>query len=250
MSAELGPLLGRTLLLVAHPDDEAIGCGGLLQRIREPFVVFATDGGPVDPYFWRRYGSRRAYAELRQRELIEALGALGVARWQVLQADGKQVGDQELYLNLPQALACLNEIVKQFQPEALLTHAYEGGHPDHNACSFLAAKAGAEAGLPVWEFPLYHRDSSQVPVLQRFPPGEQIEIRLSDQEIARKIKSWRAYPSQGDFLQHFHPATERFRPQPEYDYLRPPHEGPLNYEVWGWKMTGRDVCAAFAGMLT
>ena len=55
---------GRTLVLVAHPDDECIAFGALLQRIREPLVVFATNGSPADPYFWQKYGSREAYAEI------------------------------------------------------------------------------------------------------------------------------------------------------------------------------------------
>ena len=52
--SKLAPLLGRTLVIVAHPDDETITCGGLLQRMRDPCVVFATDGAPEDAYFWSR----------------------------------------------------------------------------------------------------------------------------------------------------------------------------------------------------
>lgn len=45
-SARIRPLLGKTLVLVAHPDDETGGCSALLQRVREPIVVFATSGAP------------------------------------------------------------------------------------------------------------------------------------------------------------------------------------------------------------
>ena len=37
-------LLGRTMVLVAHPDDECVLCGGILQKMRDPVVVYATDG--------------------------------------------------------------------------------------------------------------------------------------------------------------------------------------------------------------
>ena len=70
---QLAPLLGRTLVIVGHPDDEAVGCGGLLQRMREPIVLFCTDGAPRDPFFWERYGSREAYARER-REEVRLLG--------------------------------------------------------------------------------------------------------------------------------------------------------------------------------
>src|SRR5262249_29498499 len=56
-------LLQRPLLLVAHQDDEALGCGILLQRAEHAVVVFATDGAPADEYFWRQYGSRERLAE-------------------------------------------------------------------------------------------------------------------------------------------------------------------------------------------
>ena len=46
--AELEILLGKTVVIVAHPDDEAAGCGVLLQRMQDPIVVFATDGAPAD----------------------------------------------------------------------------------------------------------------------------------------------------------------------------------------------------------
>ena len=63
----LAPLLGKTLVIVAHPDDEIVGCGSLLQRVREPLVLFATDGAPRDRFFWENYGSREAYAQLPAR---------------------------------------------------------------------------------------------------------------------------------------------------------------------------------------
>ena len=64
----IAPLLGRTLVLVAHSDDEAVACGALLQRIAAPLVVFATDGAPRADFFWRQYGSRTAYAAVRREE--------------------------------------------------------------------------------------------------------------------------------------------------------------------------------------
>ncbi|PYX97930.1 MAG: hypothetical protein DMG63_13230 [Acidobacteria bacterium] len=66
--SKLAPLLGRTLVIVAHPDDETITCGGLLQRMRDPCVVFATDGAPEDAHTWGRFGSRERSAAIREQE--------------------------------------------------------------------------------------------------------------------------------------------------------------------------------------
>src|SRR5262249_37360443 len=62
----LQPLLGATLILVAHPDDEVIACGALMQRMEKAVVLFATDGAPRDERFWKQHGSRYAYAGLRR----------------------------------------------------------------------------------------------------------------------------------------------------------------------------------------
>jgi hypothetical protein len=47
------------------------------------------------------------------------------------------------------------------------------------------------------------------------------------------------YRSQGPVLAGFRVGTERLREAPLYDYARPPHDGPLWYEILGWPMTGQ-----------
>ena len=74
----VAPLLGRTLIIVAHPDDEAVTCAPLIQRMREPYLLFCTDGAPLDAYFWKDHGSRDAYSLLRQEEARLALNYVGV----------------------------------------------------------------------------------------------------------------------------------------------------------------------------
>ncbi len=240
---ELGQLLGRTLVLVAHPDDEAVGCGALLQRMKEPAVIFATDGAPQDEFFWGKFGSRQRYGEVRENEARVALAAVRVAH-----VEFAGLPDQELFLRLRDGFNYLVEAVERIRPEALLTLAYEGGHPDHDSCSFLGAQLGRRFSLPVWEMPLYFRRTDGHLVTQtEFLDAGPIEFTIepTPEEIARKRTMLAAYPSQGEFLKNFVDASEHFRPQVAYDYGRRPHEGILNYEAWGWRIRGEDVCAAF-----
>ncbi len=248
---ELATLLGRTLVLVAHPDDEAVGCGGLLQRIREPLVLFATDGAPRDEFFWSRYGSRQAYAELRAAEARRALAAVGVSQIEFLRVDGAPIVDQELFRSLDQAGRFLLDLVDSFRPEAVLTLSYEGGHPDHDACSFLGAMLRSELRVPVFEMPLYHRSTDGVEVRQEFlsPDHDEYVLELSEAELARKRAMCAAYASQADVVRLFDLETERFRRQGDYQYSTPPHPGLLNYEAWRWPMTGIEVARAFADFL-
>jgi N-acetylglucosamine malate deacetylase 2 len=247
MAGELEPLLGRTMVLVAHPDDECITCGGLLQHMRDPAVVYATDGAPQDSYFWKKYGSREAYSQMRQEECRRALAEVGVHKVVFLANQEPRLIDQELFRNLAIAFELLSHETTRLQPQAILTLAYEGGHPDHDSCSLLAHELGKATGVPVWECPIYRRDRSQLSV-QEFmePTGTEIVYAPTPKELERKRAMCAAYPSQGDFLQVFGVERETFRPQKDYDYARPPHEGKLNYESWEWSMTGEQVSKKFA----
>lgn len=247
----LAPLLGTTLVLVAHPDDEAVGCGALLQRMREPAVVFATDGAPRDRYFWEKCGSREAYAELRRGEARAALGLVGVRHVEFLRAGEGCITDQELFRTLGPALESLAALLRRYQPQALLTLAYEGGHPDHDSCSFLVSVLARRFRLPAWEMPLYFRRTDGAPLAQQFRElnGTEAVLEPSAQEQRVKHEMLAAYASQGEVLKQFSAAREWFRPQAAYDYTQPPHPGVLNYEAWGWPIKGTEVSAAFANFL-
>jgi LmbE family N-acetylglucosaminyl deacetylase len=256
-------LTGRVLVLVAHADDECVGYGALLQKMREPVLVIATDGAPRDEYFWRRYGSREAYAAVRREEARRAAEVVGVCpgtpdagvpgaplRELVLLAeeDGR-LEDQRLFLNLPVAYELLLKLAGRVHPEAIATLAYEGGHPDHDSCSVLGARLGEHRKVPVWEAPLYNRaGGADKPRVQQFPceSGAEAQVEITEAELARKRAMCAEYASQGDFLQVFEARREVVRPQARYDYARRPHAGPTNYECWQWWMRAEEVSAKFA----
>ncbi|MBV9339904.1 MAG: PIG-L family deacetylase [Acidobacteria bacterium] len=247
----LAPLLGRTLIIVAHPDDEAVTCAALMQRMREPYVLFCTDGAPLDPYFWSRHGSREAYSLLRQQEARLALSHVGVRNVEFLKdRSAEHIIDQQLFQRLPEAIEVAFQVVSRVRPHALLTLAYEGGHPDHDSCNFITSVIAREHSLPAWEMPVYKLFQKEDRKFQTFMPAPQPAVSLhpTTGEIARKRQALEAYASQGDFLIRFDSVEESFRPLPEY-YGRAPHEGVLNYEAWQWSMTGKQVCAAFQAYL-
>jgi LmbE family N-acetylglucosaminyl deacetylase len=246
-------LLGRTLVLVAHPDDECIAFGALLQRIREPIVVFATNGSPQDPYFWQQYGSREAYAGLRREEAFASMHAAGVKDVVFLPdlAGGEELVDQEVFQHLRPAYDLLTELAQRRMVQALLTLAYEGGHPDHDSCAFLSAQLAKRFNIACWEAPLYHRLPDGGGVFQGFigDTAEATDVKPTPAEQETKRKMCMAYPSQGNFLTRFNVSREHVRPQPAYDFTNSPHEGKTNYEVWQWNMTSQQVCSAFAQFL-
>ena len=267
-------LTGRVLVLVAHADDESVGYGGLLQKMREAVVVIATDGAPRDEYFWGRYGSREKYAAVRREEARRAMRVAGVRELVLLaeedgRLEGRRFEDQRLFLNLATAYGLLQKLAERVRPEAIATLAYEGGHPDHDSCSLLGARLGAQLRVPVWEAPLYNRAGGESELrLQEFlcENGTEARVEMTAEELERKRAMCAQYASQGALLRDvdsksvdsksvnlrsgelpgFDAGREVVRPQVKYDYGRPPHEGRTNYECWQWWMSAREVSARFA----
>ncbi|HKD44462.1 MAG TPA: PIG-L family deacetylase [Candidatus Angelobacter sp.] len=247
----LGPLLGTTIVLAAHPDDEVVACGALMQRMQRAVVVFATDGAPRDRGFWAQYGSRKAYAELRRQEARQALATIGA--WPVFLVDRVDGGiiDQELFKNLASAVLALEKVVDRLGPDCILCPAYEGGHPDHDAACFMAAMAGRHASIPVWESPMYHAKEDGSRAVQSFAQatGRELEHRVNDDALSKKLEMLRIYRSQGLALNDFRADLELFRPLVDYDFVRPPLPWKLNYEHWGWPVNGEQLASAFSTYL-
>jgi N-acetylglucosamine malate deacetylase 2 len=216
----------RALIFVAHPDDETLACGGLLQRFPGSLVVFATDGTPAGYGLERKYGSLKAYTELRFQEAARALSHVPGCSFQWLTGrDGSYFGDMHVYEELPTAATCLRVIAQSFSPGAIVSHAYEGAHIDHDACSFIATHVADALSLKRFEFPMYWLDQRGNTVLQRFrdgdpsvagdgPEGAEVlvmEWQLSDAEIECKKKMMAEYRTQRGTVSTFDPSIERFR---------------------------------------
>ena len=227
MSGQFEELLHATLVLVAHPDDESLGCGVLLQRIARASILVCTDGAPDR---WPLDLVRKVYAARRRAELRAAVSIARVEGVEVISG----IQDQGLHKSLNRAAAAIAVHVRKRRPRALLTHAFEAGHPDHDACAFLAQWAGRTFSLPVWEIPLYHRLTPLSPLTyQEFLiPGEKpVAISPSATELNRKRLMLSMYRSQQSVISGFDPARELYRPQPDYDFARSPNVAVSTYAV-------------------
>ena len=216
---KLEPLLGSTLVLVAHPDDESIGCGVLLQRIERASILVCTDGAPATGRRWHSLltNKRNRYALRRQAEFCAAADIVGVRHRKMLSG----IQDQSLYKSLERAAMLIGQYIEERKPGAILSHAFEGGHPDHDSCALLANWAGRQFALPVWEMPMYFRLSPSAPlVYQRFlhETGREITLCPAPDEIRIKQLMLSQHRSQAVVISKFNWTLESFRPQAEYNF--------------------------------
>ena len=247
----------RVLVLAAHPDDETVAAAALLGRTNGGMVAFCTDGAPHDRSLWSpdAQGTREQYAGMRRREAEAALQKVGIGAESI---SFPGAVDQEAIFAIPELTNYLSHLITTRQPDLVITHAYEGGHPDHDAASLIAHLAlGAlapEHRPELAEMPLYHARDGRCTVAEFLPslqdgapPPPELILALSAQELACKREMVRCHWSQRLVTAGFPLERERFRVAPVYDYGKPPHAGKLWYECMGWAMTGerwREIAAS------
>ena len=112
----------RLLVLAPHPDDEVIGCGGLLalhlRDGRQVRAVIVTDG------------SEAGDATVREQESRDGLSVLGTASPEFLHFHDRHLSDEAEKLK-----AQLREILAAFKPDLIAVPSPVEIHPDHAALS-------------------------------------------------------------------------------------------------------------------
>lgn len=241
---EQGRIVAAPVLAAfAHPDDETIGLGLRLASLQRLTIVHLTDGAPQCGEDARRAGlcSRDSYRAARAGELDEALDRLQVRATR----RGLGIADQEMTFNLAKAARALAPLLAK--AEVVITHAYEGGHPDHDAAAFAVQAAcalirGGGGDAPVrLEFASYHsRDGARVTgAFWPDPERAAVTPRLEPRTLARKEAALACFRSQAEIVEWFDPAAEAYRAAPTYDFTRPPPPGEALYDGWGWALTSR-----------
>lgn len=233
------------IIVVAHPDDETIGIAGHLAALSNTTIVHVTDGAPRDLRDARTAGFARSedYAQARRDELA---AAMALARIGVDQLFGLGIADQEATRNLVPLALQLAGFFRDRTPRFVATHAFEGGHPDHDATAFAVAAGCRLLGKGGFAMPIvvemaYYHLGPDGPVYQNFVSGSSsacLEIELDRATLERKQQMLACFASQRRTLASFTSSVERFRIAPDYDFRSLPNGGRLLYERLHLGLTG------------
>ena len=136
-------------LIMAHPDDADIYCGGSIAAWRSMgatvTILIATDGskgGDFDP---------EELAQLRSKEATAAATVLDVNLIQLNFQDGELSQSEEFASRLTTEILCL-------QPNLLVAHAPNDYHADHRAVSAGALIAASFRAPVLWVDPMMGND--------------------------------------------------------------------------------------------
>jgi LmbE family N-acetylglucosaminyl deacetylase len=231
------------VVVSAHPDDETIGIGGRLRQLKKLKLVHVTNGAPLREGATRAgYPDAASYSAARFKELERALGLLEV----------EPVGRRSLGFVDGDTVHSLDRLVDVMTRElrgqsVVITHAYEGGHPDHDSCAFAVQTACARLAASGDAPPIriehtgYHsyKGHQRAGVFCASERTSIASVRLNSEERRLKTAALEAFESQSWLLSVFRVDREVYRAAPMYDFTRPPAPGTFLYDGFGWDMKGK-----------
>jgi LmbE family N-acetylglucosaminyl deacetylase len=155
----LDRLLGddRVLVIAPHPDDESLGCGGLIAECcaqgRWPVVVVVTDGSGSHPHS-RKFPPARLRA-VREAETRAAMAILGLPPERLHFLGLADTAAPHEGPGFDKAVADLVAIAAANQCRVVAAPWIHDPHCDHVAAQKMARRVCAVAGLRLLSYPVW-----------------------------------------------------------------------------------------------
>lgn len=217
--------LGTTVVVAPHPDDETLGCGGLialLHRSGNAVRVLVTSDGTGSHPNSRAYPPRRL-RDVRESEAISAVGVLGLDEQAIsfLRLPDTRVPhphEPEFEDAVERCRAALLTDV----PDTIVLPWRRDSHNDHQATWHIVHQAMQRAGINArtLEYPIWVWDLDQPDDMPR--PGEMRGWRLDiSPALQCKLTAIAAYRSQTTDLIDDDPDCFRLQPETLQHFQRP-----------------------------
>jgi N-acetylglucosamine malate deacetylase 1 len=177
---------GPVVVLAPHPDDETLGCGGVIatraHEGRRVVVVVLTDGRAL----LRRFGITREPSEvevsrMRKDETRRAVRILTDGRGEVVFLD---VENEQLVAKREETTRALTALLKELNPAELYVPSPFEGHAEHVATNGMATAACAASGAcgDIFEFVVTLKRGTEVATL----PRRQVWVDVSAQRARER----------------------------------------------------------------
>jgi len=176
------------MVIAAHADDEALGCGGTMARLAaegaQIHVVFMADG------VHSRKGSSQNHLKLRREAAEKAQKILGSERGHFLNLPDNQM-DQVPFLKIVQKLETL---IEKYKPKVIFTHFYGDLNVDHRITQqavMTACRPQPKCGVKeIYGFEIVSSTEWSTPQETSFSPNVHVDIT---QFFASKVRALEAY---------------------------------------------------------
>lgn len=141
----------KILIISAHPDDEILGCGGLIkkniQKKNKIRILFLAEGVTA------RYPKNELNnsivikkSEMRNKNAILALNSLGVKKSEIFLSTNKCCRLDDF--NQLEIVKVIEKHIKEFKPNQIFTHWHSDANIDHR----IVHQATITASRPVYKF--------------------------------------------------------------------------------------------------
>ncbi len=223
---KLGP--GGMIVLAPHPDDEALGAGGLIAACLDAgigvTVVVLTNGAGSHPNS-RSFPKQRLIA-LRQQECRHGLAELGLDANRIVYFGLEDAAAPTHGIAFDDAVQRLAALVRRTGSTSLLVTWDQDPHCDHLAAAKIAKAVGRTVkGLLVWYYPIWGWFLPAAKQLDRpSPAGFRFDIT---RWLDRKQRAIAAHASQMACLIEDDPRGFTFEPEKLKRFLRP-----VEYFIW------------------
>lgn len=183
---------GKVLIIAAHPDDDILGCGGIISRykgVSDFKVIFISEGSSCR---FNNHESKEAKIEIKKRNkmAIKALNFLAVKEYSFYNLPCGRL-DQIPQIEINKIIE--NEI-KLFKPKTVFTHSLADSNKDHHKVldsTIIATRPGSG----VKEVMSYEvLSSTEWGFLKSFKPN--VFFKLEKKNIDDKCKAFEFYTTE------------------------------------------------------
>lgn len=211
-----------------------------MSKLAKVSVVHVTDGArDVEVAKAAGFADVASYAQARKQECVAALTLANVSEDHVIDFAAPDTSACDCLSDLTKRIA---HHLQESRADIVLTHPYEGGHPDHDATALAthaALKLMKQNGFKpptLFEMAL-HPGNDDISKVTEFLPGAEGEITtlvLDQYATELKRRMFGCLKSQRQSVESSPLGFEKFRLSPDYDFSAPPQKGKLHYENFDW----------------